>query len=365
MSSARKHVELQKPFTMRHGGSLPGVRIAYETWGSLAPAGDNVLLLVTGLSPGAHARSSAEDPSPGWWEDMIGPGQALDTDKFHVVCVNSLGSCHGSTGASSVEPATGQRYGPRFPVLTVEDIAAAAREAMHALGFERLRAIVGPSLGGMTALAYAILFPEEVGALATISAATRATPFAIALRSLQREMIRSDPEWRGGDYPEAFGPATGMRLARKLGLITYRSAREWRERFSRERVDVRNAKDGVFGVEFEIEAYLEMHARTFVGAFDANCYLYLSRAMDLFDVAEHGGSVQAGLARIRAERTLVVGVESDFLFPLDQQQEIASVLQRHGRNVRFCALPSIQGHDSFLVDMERFQPVLSSFLAEV
>ncbi len=365
MAGARRYVELPRPFAMRHGAVLPGVRIAYESWGRLAPAADNVLLLVTGLSPGAHARSSAEDPSPGWWEDMIGPGQALDTDKFHVVCVNSLGSCHGSTGAASLDPRSGQRYGPRFPVLTIEDIASAAREAMHALGFSRLRAVVGPSLGGMTALAYALLFPNELRALVTISSAPRATPFAIALRSLQRELIRSDPEWKGGDYAPGAGPAAGMRLARKLGLITYRSAREWRERFSRERVDVRDAQDGVFGIEFEIEAYLEQHARKFAGAFDANCYLYLSRSMDLFDVAEHGGSVDAGLARIRAERTLVVGVETDFLFPLDQQQEIASVLRRHGREVRLEVLPSLQGHDSFLVDMERFQPVVGSFLAEV
>lgn len=364
-AGARKYVELPRPFPMRHGGVLPSVRIAYESWGELLPSKDNVLLVVTGLSPGAHARSSAEDEAPGWWEDMIGPGQAIDTRKFHVVCVNSLGSCHGSTGAASIDPTTGRRYGPRFPVLTVEDIATAAREAMHALGFRRLRGLVGPSLGGMTALAYAILFPDEVRALVALSAAPRATPFAIALRSLQREMIRSDPEWRGGDYPEGAGPAAGMRLARKLGLITYRSAREWRERFSRERVDVRGPQDGAFGIEFEIEAYLEMHARKFVEAFDANCYLYLSRAMDLFDVAEHGGTVEAGLKRIRAERTLVVGVETDFLFPLDQQQEIASILGRQGRDVRFEALPSIQGHDSFLVDMDRFQPVVSSFLAEV
>jgi homoserine O-acetyltransferase len=350
---------------MRHGGLLESVDIAYETWGELSPARDNVLLLVTGLSPSAHARSSAADPSPGWWEDMIGPGLAIDTDRFHVVCVNSLGSCHGSTGAASLDPATGRRYALSFPVLTIEDIAAAAREALRALGIQRVRAVVGPSLGGMTALAYAMLFPDEVAALVSISGAARATPFAIALRSLQREMIRSDPEWLDGAYPPGGGPRGGMRLARKLGLITYRSAREWRERFGRERVDVRDKGASVFGVEFEIEAYLDMHARKFVDAFDANCYLYLSRAMDLFDAAEHGGSVEAGLGKIRAERVLVVGVESDFLFPIDQQAEIAGVLERAGRKVTFEPLPSIQGHDSFLVDMDRFAPVVSRFLGSL
>ncbi len=236
---------------------------------------------------------------------------------------------------------------------------------MRGLGIERVRAVVGPSLGGMTALAYAILFPDEVGALVTISSAARATPFAIAIRSVQREAIRSDPEWHGGDYPETGGPANGLRLARKLGLITYRSAVEWRQRFGRERVDVRSPREGVFEVEFEIEAYLEAHAQKFVGAFDANCYLYLSRSMDIFDVAEHGGTIEAGLGRIEAGKALVIGVETDFLFPIDQQEEVASVLKHHGRDVRFERLASVQGHDSFLVDMDRFCPVIGDFLAGV
>lgn len=365
MSAASKTVRLPEPFRMRRGGVLPGVDIVYETWGRLSPARDNVLLLFTGLSPGAHAASSAEDPSPGWWEEMVGPGQPIDTEKFHVVCVNSLGSCHGSTGPASVDPRTGRRYRLTFPVLTIEDIASAAHEALRALGIPRLRAVVGPSLGGMSSLAYALLFPEGSGCLVTISSATRATPFATAIRSLQREMIRTDPEWRGGEYPEGGGPVNGLRLARKLGLITYRSAREWKERFGRERVEAGRGGEGAFAIEFEVEAYLEMHAQKFAGSFDANCYLYLSRAMDLFDVAEHGGSVEAGLGRIQAEKTLVVGVESDFLFPLEQQEEITAELKRAGRDVRFAVLPSIQGHDSFLVDMDRFCPVIGEFLAGI
>jgi homoserine O-acetyltransferase len=295
---------------------------------------------------------------------MVGPGQPIDTERFHVVCVNSLGSCHGSTGPASIDARDGRRYRTRFPVLAIEDIATAAREALRALGIPRLRALVGPSMGGMTALAYALLFADEVDALVTISAAARATPFATAIRSLQREIIRTDPEWRGGDY-EGDGPSNGLRLARKLGLITYRSAREWKERFGRERVEVRDRNGGPFAQEFEVEAYLEMHARKFAGGFDANCYLYLSRAMDLFDVAEHGGSVEAGLARVRARKTLVVGVETDFLFPLEQQREIADGLKAAGRDVRFVPLPSIQGHDSFLIDIERFGPAVGDFLRAI
>ncbi len=355
---------LPGPFRMRHGGLLPQVDIVYETWGTLSPEKDNALLITTGLSPGAHARSSAEDPAPGWWEEMVGPEQAIDTDRFFVVCVNSLGSCHGSTGAASVDPRTGKPYAMSFPVLAIEDIASAAREALRSLGITRLRALVGPSLGGMTALAYAMLFPDEVEALVTISAAARATPFAIAIRSVQREAIRSDPAWNGGDYAPP-GPVTGLRLARKMGLITYRSAREWRERFARERVEVKDPQEGAFGIEFEVEAYLEAHARKFVGNFDANCYLYLSRSMDLFDVAEHGGSVEAGLSRIHAGKVLVIGVETDFLFPLDQQEEIAAILEKQGHELTFVALPSVQGHDSFLVDHDRFSPVVGDFLRRV
>jgi homoserine O-acetyltransferase/O-succinyltransferase len=349
---------------MRRGGELPQVDIVYETWGTLSPAKDNALLITTGLSPGAHARSSAEDPAPGWWEEMVGPEQAIDTDRFFVVCVNSLGSCHGSTGAASVDPRTGEPYRMSFPVLAIEDIATAAREALLTLGITRLRALVGPSLGGMTALAYAMLFPDEVEALVTISSAARATPFAIAIRSVQREAIRADPAWNVGKYAPP-GPVTGLRLARKLGLITYRSAKEWRERFARERVEVKSPQDGAFGIEFEVEAYLEAHAQKFVGYFDANCYLFLSRSMDLFDAAEHGGSVEAGLGRIRASKVLVIGVETDFLFPLDQQEEIATILRNQGRDVTFVPLPSIQGHDSFLVDYDRFGPAVGDFLKRV
>lgn len=365
MHGARRFVTLPDPFRFRHGGVIPRVEMAYETWGRLSPAKDNVLLLVTGLSPGAHARSSADDPSSGWWEEMIGPDQAIDTDRFFVVCVNSLGSCHGSTGAASIDPETGERWRLRFPVLTIEDIAAAARATLRELGIERVRCVVGPSLGGMTSLAYAMMFPDEVDALVTISGAARALPFTIAIRSLQREAIRTDSGWLEGNYPADAEPVNGMRIARKLGLISYRSAKEWKERFGRERVEFRTGDEGPFGIDFEVEAYLEAHARKFVGSFDANCYLFLSRAMDLFDAAEHGGSLDAGLGRIRAKKTLVVGVETDILFPLEQQVEIAGTLRRLGRDVRLEALASIQGHDAFLVDYDRFSPAIGNFLREV
>ena len=362
MAAARKILKLAQPFEMRRGGALQDVEIAYETWGDLGFCYENAILIFTGLSPSAHAASSTEDPAPGWWEDMIGPGRPIDTRRFFVICVNSLGSPFGSTSPISLNPQTGKPYRLTFPVLTVEDIARAGYEVAKSLGVRKLAAVVGPSLGGMTVLAYCALFPNSARSVVTISAAARSTPFAIALRSLQREIIRRDPLWREGNYEPGSTPVTGIQLARKLGMITYRSAREWAQRFGRERAHVERKPGDPFGIDFEVESYLENHATKFTGQYDPNCYLYISRAMDLFDLADHGGSVNAALRRFTVERALVVGVETDLLFPIEQQQELADGLAAGGREVQFARLASIQGHDSFLVDMDRFRPVIGEFL---
>jgi homoserine O-acetyltransferase len=363
MTTARRILKLDKPFEMRRGGTLHDVEIAYETWGDLGFCYDNAILIFTGLSPSAHAASSIEDPSPGWWEDMIGPGRPIDTRKFFVICVNSLGSPFGSTSPASINPLTGQPYRLTFPVLTVEDIARAGHEVVASFGIKKLAAVIGPSLGGMTVLAYCAQYPGEVRGLVSISGAARSMPFSIALRSLQREIIRRDPLWQDGNYDKDSMPVQGMRLARKLGMITYRSAKEWAIRFGRERANVERKPGDPFGIDFEVEAYLENHATKFTGQFDPNCYLYLSRAMDLFDLADHGGSVQAALQRFDVERALIMGVETDLLFPIEQQQELADGLQGNGRDVTFARLDSLQGHDSFLVDMDRFRPVIAKFLS--
>jgi homoserine O-acetyltransferase/O-succinyltransferase len=360
---ARQFAHLAAPFPMRRGGVLNGVQIAYETWGELTPARDNAVLIFTGLSPSAHAASSAADQTPGWWEDMVGPGRPIDTRRQFVICVNSLGSHFGSTCPASINPATGKPYRLTFPVLTVEDIARGGYEVMRHLGLERVAFVIGPSLGGMTALAFAALFPDSLTNLVSISAAACSTPFAIALRSLQREIIRKDPDWADGNYPLDRGPITGIRLARKLGMITYRSAAEWQVRFGRERAAQERKPGDPFGMDFEVEEYLESHARKFTGQFDPNAYLYLSRAMDLFDLADHGdGSVAEALRRFRVRRALIIGVETDLLFPIEQQHELAEGLKSADRQVEFARLPSLQGHDSFLVDMERFRPLIGDFL---
>ncbi len=354
----------QTDFVMRRGGRLAEVQLGYETWGALSRNQDNAILIFTGLSPTAHAASNEADDTAGWWEYMVGPGKPIDTDRFFVVCVNSLGGCFGSTGPSSCDPATGKPYGVNFPELSIEDIAKAGHHAMRELGVDHLHAVVGASMGGMSALAHALQYPDEMDYLIVISAACRALPFTIAMRSLQREIIRCDPAWKDGQYEADAASFCGMRLARKLGLMSYRAAQEWRQRFNRARVPAHRASDEMFGIEFEIESYLEHNAKKFVDSFDANSYLYLSRAMDLFDVAEHGGTVNAGLARIHARKTLVVGVSSDILFPYEQQEEIAEGLRKAGREVELVHLDSIQGHDSFLVDAERFSPVVQQFLEQ-
>jgi homoserine O-acetyltransferase len=365
MTPATRYFDLPSPFVMKRGGELANARIAYETWGELNAGRDNALLILTGLSPSAHAASSCEDPKPGWWEDIVGPAKAIDTRRFYVICVNSLGSCRGSTGAASTNPATGKVYGPDFPDLSLEDVANSAHLLVQHLGIATLRVLVGPSMGGMSAQAYGILHPGSAENLILISTAAHAEPFAIGIRSLQREAIRSDPNWNDGHYTDETYPLMGMRLARKLGVVTYRSAPEWRERFERERIPVEDRENKPFAPEFQIESYLEAHARRFAGSFDPNCYLQLSRAMDRFEVVEYGGSVRAGLSRIKARRALVIGVHSDILFPEHQQHEIAQGLQAAGVATEYQAFPSIQGHDAFLVDIPRFSSAIAQFLAQV
>src|SRR5688500_4351778 len=327
---------LSSPFPMKRGGAIDYARVAYETWGTLNAARDNAILLVTGLSPDAHAAANEGNPEPGWWEAMLGPGKPIDTDRWFVVCVNSLGSCKGSTGPASINPATGTTYRLVFPELSVEDGANAAFEVIRALGIERLACVIGNSMGGMTALAYLLLHPSSARAHINISGAARALPFSIAIRSLQREAIRLDPKWNDGDYDGDTYPESGMRMARKLGVITYRSALEWDGRFGRVRLDSDRRDEDPFGLEFQVESYLEGHARRFVRRFDPNCYLYLSRSMDWFDLAEYAseertnGDVVGGLARIRVEKALAIGAITDILFPLQQQQQIAKGLAAGG-----------------------------------
>jgi homoserine O-acetyltransferase/O-succinyltransferase len=356
---------LQEPLPLYRGGSIEHPVIAYETWGQLNDARDNTLLLFTGLSPSAHAASSPADPKPGWWEQMIGPGRPIDTDRFFVVCVNSIGSPYGSSSPASIDPRTGRPFGINFPEVALEDVARAGYEVLRTLGIQTVASVVGPSMGGMTVLAFAAQFPGVARSLISISGAAAANPFAISLRSLQREIVRNDPAWRGGNYEPGRGPRQGMRLARKLGTITYRSHEEWDQRFGRRRVAEASGMPGDFRAQFEVESYLEHQGQRFAEVYDANCYLYLSRAMDQFDLAEHGGgTLDAAFARLQVPRALVLGAQTDMLYTIDQQALVAEQLRRTGTVVEFHAFPSPQGHDAFLVDNARFEPVIAAFLQQ-
>jgi len=369
-----RFLALPPAFPMKRGGTLHGARIAYETWGAPNAARDNAILILTGLSPDAHAAANAGNAEPGWWEAMLGPGKAIDSNRWFVVCVNTLGSCKGSTGPASVNPDTGALYRLGFPELSIEDTADAAVHVLHALGIERVACVIGNSMGGMSALAFLLRHPGIARSHVNISGAAHALPFSIAIRSLQREAIRLDPLWNHGDYDDDHYPESGMRMARKLGVITYRSALEWDGRFGRVRLDSdRRDDEDPFGLEFEVESYLEGHARRFVRNFDPNCYLYLSRSMDWFDLAEYcsapcgsrSGDVLNALGMIKIEKALAIGVVTDILFPLQQQEQIADGLRAGGADATFLPLPSPQGHDAFLVDIERFGPAVGDFLASL
>jgi homoserine O-acetyltransferase len=347
----------REPFRCQWGGVLPGFTLAYETWGTLSPRRDNAILLHTGLSASSHAKSHARNTSPGWWEEFIGPGAPIDTDRFFVVCSNLLGGCYGSTGPMSPNPATGQPYATDFPILTVADMVRAQLRLLDHLGIARLHASIGASLGGMQSLQIAALAPERVGRLVSISAALRAYPQSIAMRFVQRQAVMSDPDWRGGRYYGQSFPHRGQRVAREIGTITYRSGPEWQERFGRERGD-----DGPprLDEDFQVERYLAHQGDRFCLQYDANSYLYISKAMDLFDLLEEVDGSPL-VARVRCP-ALVIGVSTDVLFPVWQQRELAERLEKQGAEVSYLELDAAYGHDTFLIDRERVGGAIAAHL---
>ncbi|MFT4516842.1 MAG: homoserine O-acetyltransferase [Gammaproteobacteria bacterium] len=362
-----KLVEVADSFEMKRGGQLSNLHIAYETWGKLNKDQSNVIVIFTGLSANSHVTSSQSDQIPGWWETMVGDGKAIDTSKYHVICINTLGSCFGSTSPVSINKKTNQPYRLTFPELTVEDMANASRLLLKKIGINKIHILIGPSLGGMKALAFSILHNTIVDNMILISTATQALPFAIALRSLQREVIRKDPLWSNGFYSYEKPPLNGVRIARKIGMTSYRSANEWVQRFGRKKSVENKINQNTFGIEntsfeFEIESYLEHQAVKFQNIFDANCYLYLSRAMDWFDVANLGESSLDAFSKINVNKALVLGVETDVLFPPQQQKEIAENLSLSNVKVEYKELSCIQGHDSFLVDIGSFAKEINAFI---
>ncbi|KAK7914551.1 homoserine O-acetyltransferase [Apiospora marii] len=413
-----------KPLLLDWGGVLPEFDIAYETWGKMNADKSNVILLHTGLSASSHAHSTESNPQPGWWEKFIGPGGCLDTDKYFVICTNVLGGCFGSTGPSGIDPADGQRYATRFPILTLEDMVRAQFRLLDGLGVEKLYASVGSSMGGMQSLAAGALFPSRVGRVISISGCARSHPYSIAMRHTQRQVLMMDPNWNRGFYYGRVPPHAGMKLAREIATVTYRSGPEWEQRFGRRRAD--SSKPPALCPDFLIETYLDHAGEKFCLTYDPNSLLYVSKAMDLFDLghetqnaaatrrAERAEQIEsgaspaqpeascsltlpespyleqpdakivdttttpievasrppddliAGLAPLRDIPTLVMGVASDILFPAWQQREVADSLRIGGNrkvsHVELSEEQSMFGHDTFLLDLKNVGGNVKNFL---
>lgn len=400
------------------GGVLPEFDIAYETWGTLNKDRSNAILLHTGLSASSHAHSTESNSKPGWWEKFIGPGAPLDTNKYFVICTNVIGGCYGSTGPSSQHPTDGQPYATRYPILTMDDMVRAQMRLLDGLGIEKLYASVGSSMGGMQSLAVGIHFPHRVGKIASISGCARSHPYSIAMRHTQRQALMMDPKWNRGFYYDGIPPHSGMKLAREIATVTYRSGPEWENRFGRQRADP--DKPPALCPDFLIETYLDHAGEKFSLEYDPNSLLYVSKAMDLFDlgqshqlatkarrrengsrqrkandescsltlpaknyeergtgpemdkVVENGSSsgppvdLIAGMAPLKDHPVLVMGVASDILFPAWQQREIAETLKATGngkvKHVELGEDVSLFGHDTFLLDLEHIGGNLGKFL---
>lgn len=347
---------LPRSFALESGRSIERPVTAFETWGERS--GDNAILLATGLSPSAHAARHDPGDEPGWWEEMVGPGKPIDTERWFVVCCNVLGGCHGSTGPSSLDSRNGQPYAMDFPIVTLRDMMRLQRELLSHLGVERLHAVIGSSMGGMLALEFAALFPEAVGRLIAISASGMTHPFAIALRHVQRRAVMLDPAWRGGRYYDKGQPAEGLSLAREIGTITYRSDVEWTNRFGRA---WHGGEQFDFSGRFEIESYLQHQGEKYPRSYDANSYLYLSRAMDLHDLGRDRGGLVGGVGRIRA-RALLIGVTTDVLIPVFEIDELADAFVQTGNPAELHVLDIETGHDSFLIHPDAFGPPIAEFL---
>lgn len=421
-----KHQVFQskESFLLDWGGTLREFDIAYETWGTLNADRSNAILVHTGLSASSHARSTEANPKPGWWEKFIGSGKPLDTDKHFVICTNVVGGCYGSTGPSSIDPSDGQRYATRFPILTMDDMVRAQSRLLDHLSISKLYASVGASMGGMQSLAFGVHFPDRVGKIVSISGCARSHPYSIAMRHTQRQVLMMDPKWNRGFYYEMIPPHSGMKLAREIATVTYRSGPEWEQRFGRTRADP--SKPPALCPDFLIETYLDHAGEKFSLEYDPNSLLYVSKAMDLFDLgaahqqatqrrrkdnqqrmsqrrretrddpscslslpdqkyeetvstapmdesvasAEKSGPPQDlvdGMKALKGHPVLVMGVVSDILFPAWQQKEIAETLRATGnRQVTHVELGediSLFGHDTFLLDVKNVGGPIRNFLA--
>ena len=341
---------------------LPEVTLAYETWGQLNATADNVVLLVHALTGDSHAAGGPDETHRrgGWWDPIVGPGLAIDTDRYFVVCSNVLGGCSGSTGPASTEPGSGRPYGMRFPVVTIRDIVRAQKRLLDALGVRRLALVAGGSIGGQQALEWAVEFPDFVEKAVPVAATGALGPQGIGMSEIGRRAITADPAWQDGDYyGTGRSPDEGLAIARMAGMMTYQSAPGQWERFGR-RPAGRPAIFSELGGRFEIESYLHYQGRDLTGRFDANSYLFLSRAMDLYDVASGYDSEAEAYARIQAE-VLFVGITSDWLFPANEVRDFVEKARGAGARASYAEIDTLSGHDAFLKDWKELSEAIQPF----
>jgi homoserine O-acetyltransferase len=361
----RRYATWDEPLPLDSGATLAPITLAYETYGELSPARDNAILLLHALSGDAHAagRNSMDDRKPGWWDAMVGPGRPFDTDRYFVICSNVLGGCQGSTGPSSLNPASGRPYGARFPVITIADMVRAQSRLIDRLGIEQLLAVAGGSMGGFQALEWVIAYPERVRGAVLLATSPRSSTQTVAWNSIGRQAIMSDPRWRGGDYYGAEPPIDGLAVARMIGHITYLSEPSLERKFGREFRDS-GGPGFTLAPEFAIESYLAYQGASFNARFDANSYLYITKAMDYWDLPAQYGSLEVALARSRAE-FLLLSFTSDWLYPTSESLVIADALRQVGRAFQHVELESTAGHDAFLVDYSPQAPIVEEFLASL
>ncbi|MCA9039733.1 MAG: homoserine O-acetyltransferase [Planctomycetaceae bacterium] len=355
------------PLETQGGSRLGPIQVAYETYGTLSPARDNVIFICHALTGDAHAagyHDNSKSKKPGWWEDFVGPGKGLDTEKYFVVCANVLGGCMGTTGPGSINPETGEHYSLDFPVVTINDIVRVHHELLRSLGIEKVLAVVGGSLGGMQALEWAASFPNEVGAAIAIASSANVSAQSIAFNTVGRRAILADPQFLEGRFYGDQGPRYGLALARMLAHITYLSEASIEMKFGRRLQDTDKLTYNLLKeTEFQIESYLHYQGRRFVERFDANSYLYLTKAMDYFNIHESYGSL-ANAWKESTARFLIASYDSDWLFTTSQSKEIVTALNETERHVSFIEFKSPYGHDSFLLECDQLASAVKPFLAQ-
>jgi len=352
---------------LESGASLGPVTLAYETYGTLNKDKSNVVMVLHALSGNSHAAGtySEEDEKPGWWDNMVGPGKGIDTDRYFVICPNIIGSCYGSTGPSSQNPVTGRAYALDFPLFTISDIVKAQKELLDFLGIAKVLCLIGGSIGGMQALEWAVSYPQMVQAAIPIASTCKRSALSIGLSEAQRQAIMADPRWNSGDYYGGHRPDKGLALARMIGHISYLSEDSMHRKFGR-RLKENNAFNYDFSADFEVESYLHYQGQKFVDRFDANSYLYITKASDYFDLGEQrgNGSLVSAFSKAAA-KFLVVAFSSDWLYPTSQSKEMVKAMKKAGREVSFCEIETDFGHDSFLLAHDQLTRLISGFLNRI